>query len=99
MSETYPEQNLGGRKMKYDKRNGPASGWKKPEELAPATRTVTIIRNAYKPDPDGRVNHEEDKMRRELLTLASELAGLKNELRKEALRGIPLPRDTAPSGE
>lgn len=76
--------------MKYDRRNGPSSGWKRPEELAPATRAVTIIRDAYKPDPDGRVNHEEDKLRRELLTLSSELAKLENELRKEALRGIPL---------
>lgn len=85
--------------MKYDKRNGPASGWKKPEELAPATRSVTIIRDNDKPDPDGRVNNEEDKKRRELLTLASELAGLEEALRKEALKGVPLSRDTAPSGE
>lgn len=76
--------------MKYDKRNGPPTGWKKPEDLAPATRSVTIVRDTDKPDPDGRVNHEEDKKRRELLALASELAGLENELRKEALRGIPL---------
>jgi len=85
--------------MEYDKRNGPASGWKKPEELGPATRSVTIIRDADKPDPDGRVNNEADKKRRELLTLASELARLENELRKEALKGVPLARDTAPSGE
>lgn len=76
--------------MRYDKRNGPASGWKKPDDLAPVTRSVTIIRDTDKPDRDGRVNHEEDKKRRELLTLASELAGLENELRKEALKGIPL---------
>jgi hypothetical protein len=86
----YTSEILGEPKMRYDKRNGPPTGWKKPEELAPATRSVTIIRDTDKPDPDGRINHEEDKMRRELLTLASELAGLENELRKEALRGIPL---------
>jgi len=76
--------------MRYDKRNGPPTGWKKPEKLAPSTRSVTIIRNNDKPDPDGRVNHEEDKTRREIITLSSELAKLEDELRKEALRGMPL---------